>query len=83
MASRRKFRLELNPATRNLEWAPSTPGALQSIVGWLILAVSTMVFLSIAGYCVFVFVLSSPRLDVTAVPGGGPSVMQEDVHRLR
>jgi hypothetical protein len=82
MASKQKYKLALNPATRNLEWAPAEPGRLQSMAGWLILAVSTILFLSIAGYCVFVFVLSSPRFDVTALPGGGPSVMEQGVQQL-
>jgi hypothetical protein len=80
--SKQKFKLALNPATQNLEWAPATPGALQSMLGWLILAVSTIVFLAIAGYCVFVFVLSSPRIDVSALSGGGASVMDQGVQQL-
>ena len=82
MASKQKYKLALNPATRNLEWAPATPGALQSMVGWLILAVATIVFLLMAGYCVFAFVLSSPRIDVSALPGGGPTVMDQGVQQL-
>ncbi|MBV9328208.1 MAG: hypothetical protein JO352_31210 [Chloroflexi bacterium] len=83
MSRKQKYRMAINPATHNLEWAPSTPGLMRSIVGWLILAVSTVVFLSIAVYFVIVMLLSAPRIDVTALPGGGPSIMQEGVHQLR
>jgi hypothetical protein len=82
MASKQKFKLALNPATQNLEWAPATPGALQSVLGWLILAVSTIVFLTIAGYCVVVFVVSSPPMDLSALRGGGPTVMDQGVQQL-
>jgi hypothetical protein len=75
--------MAFNPATHNLEWAPEAPGRAKSLVGWLILAVSTIVFLSIAGYFVIAMVLSAPRIDATALPGGEPSVMREGVHQLR
>jgi hypothetical protein len=82
MSKKQRFRMALNPSTGNLEWAPDAPRVLPSMLGWLIAAVSFVLFLAIAGYFAFVFLLSSPRLDVSALPGGGPSVMRQEVQRL-
>jgi hypothetical protein len=61
---------------------PTTPSALQTTLGWLILAVSTVVFLAIATYFVYVFFMSSPGLDIATVPGGGSSLMRQAVQQL-
>jgi hypothetical protein len=83
MAKKQKFQMALDPATRTLRWTAPAPSFMQSILGWLILAASTVLFLAIAGYFVFVFVLSSPKFDVSSLPGGGPSIMRDEVHQLR
>ncbi|MBV9169410.1 MAG: hypothetical protein JOZ81_04925 [Chloroflexi bacterium] len=83
MSKKHRFRVALNPATGQLEWAPSAPGAIQTVISWMVLAASTVAFLAIAGYFVYVFLLSSPRLDITALTDGGPSVMQQGVRQLR
>ena len=82
MGKKQRFRMALNPSTGNLEWAPDAPGFLQSMLGWLIAAVSLVLFLAIAGYFVFIFLLSSPRLDLSKLPGGGPSMMGDEVHHI-
>jgi hypothetical protein len=83
MTKKQKFYMAVDPATRTLRWAAPAPGFMQSIVGWLILAVSTVLFLAIAGYFAYLVLLSSPKFDLSALPGGGPSVLREEVHQLR
>jgi hypothetical protein len=83
VSSKKKYRLAVNAATGDLEWAPARPGAFQSIVGWVILAISTLAFLLVTAYVLYVFVLTSPRVDPGALPGGGSPEMSREVNRLR
>ena len=83
MSKRHKYRMALNPATGNLEWAPAQPGTFSSFFGWTILAISTLVFLLIAAYFAWVFLLSKPHFDAGALPGGGSPEMTREVKQLR
>jgi hypothetical protein len=83
MATKHKFRMATNPITGELEWAPATPGTGQSLVGWVVLAVSTLLFLLIAAYFAYAFLLSSPRLSIQNLPGGGDTAMRHEVQHLR
>lgn len=83
MTDKRTYRMAVNPMTGNLEWAQASPHVFHSMAGWLLLAVSTLLFLVVASYFAYVFLLSSPRIDLARLPGGGPSVMREEVQTLR
>ncbi len=83
MATKHKFAMAMNPMTGQLEWTPIRQGSIQSLVGWVILAASTLVFLLVAGYFVYLFLLSSPSFDLRNAPGGGDSAMRQEVQHLR
>jgi hypothetical protein len=83
MAKKQKFALATNPTTGQLQWAPAKHGTAQSILGWLLLAASTIAFLLIAGYFVYLYLLTSPGFDIKNLPGGGSSSMRDEVQQLR
>ena len=83
MSKKVTFKLASNPLTGQLEWAPPRERLSHSLVGWLVLAVSTLVFLLVAGYFVYAFVLSTPGFNLANLPGGGPSMMGQEVQHLR
>jgi hypothetical protein len=83
MSKKAKFTLARNPLTGQLEWAPPKEHIGQSLVGWLLLAMSTLAFVLVAGYFVYAFVLSTPGFDVTHLAGGGSSNMGQEVQRLK
>ena len=80
---RQKFRLVRNPGTGELQWAPNDEGGVRAWLGWLILAVSTILFLVVAGYLVYYFLLTRPAFSVSNLPGGGQSEMGQEVQQLR
>jgi hypothetical protein len=83
MSRKAKFTLARNPLTGQLEWAPPKEHLGQSLVGWLMLAASTLAFVLVAGYFVCTLVLSTPGVDLTHLPGGGPPVMGNEVQHLK
>ena len=83
MSTKRKFRMARNPLTGQMEWAPTTAGPAESLAGWLLLAGSTIVFLLVAGYFVYVYLLAAPAFDIRNLPGGGDPAMRQEVQHLR
>jgi hypothetical protein len=83
MSKKAKFTLARSPRTGQLEWAPPKEHLGQSLFGWLMLAASTLVFVLVAGYFACAFVLSTPGVDLTHLPGGGSSAMGQEVQQLK
>jgi hypothetical protein len=83
--SRRQFKLARNLSTGEYKWVAEGHGGLKAWVGWFVLAVSTVLFLLVAGYLAYWLLLSRPHFDPASVPDGGEAMRgpAQSVVRLR
>jgi hypothetical protein len=82
MAHKTKFKLMRNSATGQLEWTEAAPGRLQVWFGWLIMAVSTILFLLLVAYFGYWMFLARPSFDPSSLPGGNSAGMHDAIQRI-
>jgi hypothetical protein len=80
---RTTFRLARNPYSGEFEWAAKEESGLEAWAGWLIMAMSTLLFLLVTAYIVYWLVLSAPHFDPNSAPDITPAGMREEVQQLR
>jgi hypothetical protein len=78
-----KIRLARDPTSGEMKWAPTDHGGAHAWVGWAIMAISTVLFLLVAGYFVYWFLVVPPTASGVGVPDGGSREFRQQVQQLR